>query len=205
MELKQASIKAQEAALHFTLDGDADKAWFASDKLIEELSAVGHPIATNFNSVVRRRQYVLIGFKDDRPNMACIYLGLCCNGSRYHKSFRLGDVGTAVVFCEPSNKGKHQLDFAPIPLSQLRFIAGLAQLGPSARLRRLKPRRFSAAERKELQALEDGLWLTPIPAFYGDSSELEGMIANFKAEGVAKLRGILKGSKPTVVDGETVH
>jgi hypothetical protein len=203
MEQKQASIKAQEAALEFTLDGDTDKAWFASDKLVEELSRLGRPIATDFNKVIRRRQHVLIGFKDDRTNMACIYLGLCGNGSRYHESFKLGDVGTALVFCEPSVKGgKHHLDFAPIPLSQLRFIAGLAQLDPHGKAHRLKARKYSAAERKELRMLEHDVWSTPIPPFNGDSSGVELVVEKMRA----RLRAIFASRAPLRVDGNgTVH
>jgi hypothetical protein len=166
------SERAAEAALQFALGGDTDKAWFASDKLIEELFVLGRPVATDFDNVIRRRQYVLIGFKDVRPNMACIYLGLCFNNSVFHKMFKLGDAGTAMVFCAPSAKGgKYHLDYAPVPLSQLRFIAGLAQLTPSGKLKRLKPRKFSAAERKELRQIEAGCLPTPIQPFNGDGAE----------------------------------
>jgi hypothetical protein len=200
------SENAQMAALQFDAE-DANASWFVSPKLSGELVGNGFT-GTDFASQIRRRRYVLTGFKNEsRPNCARIYLGLCGNGSWYHQRFRLGNVGTALVFCEPNYLNTpDRLIFEAVPLAQLRFIAGLMKVEPDGTIKRLKAHSFTPDERKELKILESKLWAATIPPFYGDSSEVEGMIANFRAEGRAKLRAILSCSNGvTVNSNDTVH
>jgi hypothetical protein len=192
------SETAAATALKFALDGQADQAWVASDQLLEELSGIGL-LAFGFAGTIRRRHHVLVGFKDNAtPTRALIYLGQCGNGSLFHESFGLGAAGRALIFCEPSDDGKHALDFAPVPLTKLRFVAGLLTVGPSGALKRLRARKFTAAERKELADLESGCSALPLHPFYGDGAAVAEAI-----EAETRLR--LRAAFAQITHGDTLH
>jgi hypothetical protein len=158
---------AEIAAEQFTMT-DADRPWFCSDELADRFEQEDM-LASVFSGLIRPRHFVMAGFKDsDRPNRVCIYLGLCSNGSLYHKAFKLGEAGTAAVLCEP--RQSEGLSFQPVPLSQMRFLARFVRVLPASFPARQLPRwKFRPAHRKELRDLEAGLVRAAMPPFYGDT------------------------------------
>jgi hypothetical protein len=190
------SETAAITALRFTVDGLADQDWVASDKLLDELSSL-EPLAFSFARPIRRRHYVQIAFKDrSKPNLACIYLGHCGDGSSFHELFKLGKAGPALVFCEPSNGSERPLNAEAIPVSRLRFIAGLVRVGHDMKLGRPRARKFLADEREELRALEGACLPTPIQPFYGDGSTLAQQIEDDMRERI--MAALAKLKPPTV-------